>query len=176
MGVERIFLVGPMGVGKSTIGRLLAARLQFDFVDTDQLIEHRCGADIAWIFDVEGESGFRDRETAVLAELCTAQRAVIATGGGIIVREQNRCLLDAQNPVVYLQADIDQLCARTARDRKRPLLQVEDPRQKIIELLTERSAFYERVADFIVNTDTIGPRAAVHKIMTMLQESPNEHA
>ncbi len=163
-----IFLVGPMGAGKSTIGRLLASELNYNFRDSDRVIEERTGADIPWIFDMEGEDGFRERETAVLQELAGEQATVVATGGGIVLREQNRELMKSAGYVCYLTASIDQLVERTARDKKRPLLQVENPRQKIIDLLTLRDPLYQSAADFIVNTDRRSPKAVAQDIANLV--------
>ncbi len=163
-----IFLVGPMGAGKSTIGRLLASELGYNFRDSDRVIEERTGADIPWIFDMEGEEGFRERETAVLQELATELGMVVATGGGIVLREQNRELMKSAGYVCYLTASIDQLVERTARDKKRPLLQVENPRQKIIDLLSLREPLYQSAADFIVNTDRRSPKAVAQDIANLV--------
>lgn len=164
MSSSTIFLVGPMGAGKSTIGRLLAAELAFSFRDSDRVIEDRTGADIPWIFDMEGEEGFRERETAVLRDLTHEQDAVIATGGGIVMRPVNRELMKTAGMVVYLTASIDQLVERTSRDKKRPLLQVENPRQRIIDLITLRDPLYRETATVIVNTDRRSPKAVAQEI------------
>lgn len=169
MRKTNVFLVGPMGAGKSTIGRLLAAELNLRFRDSDRVIEERTGADIPWIFDMEGEEGFRERETSVLQELATENESVIATGGGIVLREQNRILMRSSGYVCYLTASIDQLVERTARDKKRPLLQVENPRQKIIDLLALRDPIYRDAADFIVNTDRRSPKAVAQEIASFVQ-------
>jgi shikimate kinase len=168
MRKSNIYLVGPMGAGKSTIGRVLAAELHLSFRDSDKVIEDRTGADIPWIFDMEGEEGFRDRESAVLDELSTEEQSVIATGGGIILRAQNRELMKASGYVCYLTASIDQLVERTARDKKRPLLQVENPRQKIIDLLAMRDPLYREAADFIINTDRRSPKLVVQEIVSLV--------
>ncbi|ACR11823.1 shikimate kinase AroK [Teredinibacter turnerae] len=164
-----VFLVGPMGAGKSTIGRMLAQRLEAEFHDTDQVIEARTGADIPWIFDVEGEAGFRDRETSVLDDLAQYQDVVIATGGGIVTREQNRHILQAAGTVIYLTASIDQLVNRTYKDKKRPLLQVDNPREKIVELYTVRDPLYRSVADYVLVTDGRSPKYVVQHIAEYLQ-------
>ena len=166
-----IILVGPMGAGKSTIGRLLAVKLGYDFLDTDHVIEEKTGADIAWIFDVEGEAGFRDRETQVLKELSALSSTVVATGGGIVVREDNRRLLAKHSAVIYLKASLQQLVSRTAKDKKRPLLQVEDPVAKIKSLLSEREAFYSEVSDYVVETDRHSPRSTVQSIIKLLNQT-----
>lgn len=166
--IDNVVLVGPMGAGKSTIGRLLATRLSFDFFDTDSVIEERTGADIPWIFDVEGEEGFRARETAVLAELVSEKASVIATGGGIVMRDENRELLRNAQAVVYLTASIDQLVERTCKDKKRPLLQVEDPRAKIIELINRRDPLYKEVSGYVVETDGRSPKFVVQHIVDLI--------
>ena len=142
-----VVLVGPMGAGKSTIGRALAEELGVPFHDTDTLIEQRCGASIAWIFDVEGEAGFRDRETAVIRELAGGCGAVVATGGGAVLREENRRLLSDMGTVVYLETSVKQQLARTRRDRKRPLLRSGDREQILAELLAVRDPLYREVAE-----------------------------
>lgn len=153
-----------MGAGKSTVGRQLAARLHYDFVDTDHLIEARSGANIPWIFDVEGEAGFRQRETVVLDSLQGLSKHVIATGGGIVVTPENHCRIKALGTVIYLTASIEQLFARTSKDKKRPLLQVADPRAKIVELMEERDPLYENVADHTLRTDGRSSRWVVQQL------------
>lgn len=157
-----------MGAGKSTIGRLLASELDFQFLDTDHIIEERSGANIAWIFDVEGEQGFRDRETGVLAEVILADRAVIATGGGIVLRQENRELLKASNMVIYLTASLDQLIKRTFKDKKRPLLQVDDPKSKIKEIFEYRDPIYREVADHVIVTDGSSSKHVVQRISEII--------
>lgn len=164
-----VVLVGPMGAGKSTIGRLLAGLLSLEFVDTDTVIEQRTGADIPWIFDVEGEEGFRDREASVLAQTLDGSDRVIATGGGIVMRESNRELLKQHRGVIYLTADVEQLVERTARDKKRPLLQVEDPRARIKELFELRDPLYREVADIIIKTDRRAPKLVAEEIVRRLE-------
>lgn len=171
MQKRNIYLVGPMGAGKSTIGRVLAAELHLSFRDSDKVIEDRTGADIPWIFDMEGEEGFRDRESAVLDELSKGQDVVIATGGGIILRPQNRDLMKSSGYVCYLTASIEQLVERTARDKKRPLLQVENPRQKIIDLVALRDPLYRETADFVINTDRRSPKVVAQEISTLIHSA-----
>ncbi|GGY78785.1 shikimate kinase [Cellvibrio zantedeschiae] len=168
MQKRNIYLVGPMGAGKSTIGRVLAAELHLGFRDSDKVIEDRTGADIPWIFDMEGEEGFRDRESAVLEELSAGKDFVIATGGGIILRSQNRDLMKSSGYVCYLTASIEQLVERTARDKKRPLLQVENPRQKIIDLVALRDPLYREAADFVINTDRRSPKVVAQEISALI--------
>jgi len=166
---RNIYLVGPMGAGKTTIGRLLAAELHLLFADTDREIEDRCGADIPWIFDVEGEHGFRDREQAMLAELTERPGLVLATGGGIVMREANRALLKSSGIVVYLAASVDQQYQRTVRDRKRPLLQTDDPRAVLQRLFELRDPLYQEVADLVVQTDGRNPRSVARDIAAALK-------
>ncbi|WP_428821530.1 shikimate kinase AroK [Microbulbifer sp. MCCC 1A16149] len=168
---QPIFLVGPMGAGKSTIGKLLAAQLGLPFADSDKVLEDRTGADIPWIFDVEGEAGFRRRESEVLADLCNGQPQVVATGGGIVLLPENRALLKAQGFVVYLRASLDQLVERTSKNSNRPLLQVSDPRSKLREILQQREAFYSEVADLVCDTDDCTPRQASNLVSERLLAS-----
>ncbi len=165
---RNIFLVGPMGAGKSTIGRHLADELHLDFFDSDQEIERRTGADIAWIFDLEGEDGFRKREENVINDLTDKQGIVLATGGGSIVTKAVRNRLSARGIVVYLQTTIDKQVARTQRDKRRPLLQNEDPEQVLRDLAEMRNPLYEEVADYIVDTDDQTARAVANQIISKI--------
>ena len=165
---RNIFLVGPMGAGKSTIGRHLADELHLDFFDSDQEIERRTGADIAWIFDLEGEDGFRKREENVINDLTDKQGIVLATGGGSIVTKAVRNRLSARGIVVYLQTTIDKQVARTQRDKRRPLLQYEDPEQVLRDLAEMRNPLYEEVADYIVDTDDQSARAVANQIISKI--------
>ena len=165
---RNIFLVGPMGAGKSTIGRHLADELHLDFFDSDQEIERRTGADIAWIFDLEGEDGFRKREENVINDMTDKQGIVLATGGGSIVTKAVRNRLSARGIVVYLQTTIDKQVARTQRDKRRPLLQNEDPEQVLRDLAEMRNPLYEEVADYIVDTDDQSARAVANQIISKI--------
>ncbi len=158
-----------MGAGKTTIGRQLADALGMDFADSDQVIEARTGATIPWIFDVEGEAGFRKREKAVIDELTQRQNLVLATGGGAVLDPENRRHLQARGTVIYLHADIDQLLERTRKDRNRPLLQTEDPRARLEALMAERDPLYREVADIILETGQRGVRHAVQTLLRRLQ-------
>ncbi|HAD89837.1 MAG TPA: shikimate kinase AroK [Alteromonas macleodii] len=157
-----------MGAGKSTIGRHLADELHLDFFDSDQEIERRTGADIAWIFDLEGEDGFRKREENVINDLTDKQGIVLATGGGSIVTKAVRNRLSARGIVVYLQTTIDKQVARTQRDKRRPLLQNEDPEQVLRDLAEMRNPLYEEVADYIVDTDDQSARAVANQIISKI--------
>ncbi|HET8790188.1 MAG TPA: shikimate kinase AroK [Modicisalibacter sp.] len=168
-GFPNVFLVGPMGAGKSTIGRLLAAELQRDFVDTDHEIQARCGADIPWIFDVEGEIGFREREVLIVDELTRSPSIVLATGGGAVMREANRRALRERGTVVYLYTTVEQQLRRTAKDRNRPLLRNNDPEAVLRGLFDVRDPLYRATADLVVRTDRRGPRAVVNEILRRVQ-------
>ncbi len=165
---QNVVLIGPMGAGKSTIGRQLSAKLGFEFLDTDTIIESRSGADIPWIFDVEGEQGFRDRETAVLNDVLNVKNSVVATGGGIVMREENRALLQRIGKVFYLCAGVEQLIKRTQKDKKRPLLQVADPQKKIKELLELRDPIYRQIADAVIVTDGSSAKSVVQEISDVI--------
>lgn len=165
-----VILVGPMGAGKSTIGKLLAGILKLPFVDSDRVIEERTGADIPWIFDVEGESGFRVRESAVLLDVLNGPAVVLATGGGAVLKQENQKVMSSKGTVFYLMASIDQLLERTAKDKKRPLLQVDDPELKIKELIEERDEIYRSVADFVIKTDRRSPRAVAQEISSLSEK------
>lgn len=161
-----------MGAGKSTIGRLLAKELRVPFKDSDKEIEQRTGADIPWIFDVEGEAGFREREQAVIAELCELDGMVLATGGGAVMRADNRAALRHGGRVVYLHATVEQQIDRTSRDRNRPLLRNADPGKVLRELLAVRDPLYREIADIIVETDDRPPRLVVQEILERLDALP----
>lgn len=157
-----------MGAGKSTIGRLLAKELRLPFRDSDKEIEQRTGASIPLIFDVEGEGGFREREHAVIADLCRLDGVVLATGGGAVMREDNRKALRAGGRVVYLCTSVDQQLERTARDRNRPLLQAADPRGVLANLMAVRDPLYRSIADVIIETDERPPRLVMMEILDRL--------
>ncbi len=166
--MRNLILVGPMGAGKSTIGRLLAKELKLQFKDSDKEIEHRTGADIPWIFDVEGEQGFRGREQLMIAELCELSGVVIATGGGVVLRPENRKALSAGGRVVYLHASVEQQLDRTSRDRNRPLLRNSDPAKVLGSLMEIRDPLYREIADVVVETDERPPRMVVQEIIDRL--------
>ena len=165
---SNVILVGPMGAGKSTIGRLLASDLRLEFKDTDKEIEDRSGVDIPWIFDMEGEAGFRNRETAVLSELVKLNQILLATGGGVILKPENRRMMSSNGRVVYLRASINEQVRRTSRDKKRPLLQHSDPRQVLTDLMEEREPLYLEVADYVVETDRRSPKSVAEELSGLL--------
>ncbi|MEM8563062.1 MAG: shikimate kinase AroK [Pseudomonadota bacterium] len=167
--LQRIFLVGPMGAGKSTIGKYLAQQLKLRFADTDSEIESRTGADIPWIFDVEGEEGFREREQQVVQEMTQWDKVVLATGGGVVMRSENRNALAARGFVVYLYATVDEQVRRTRRDRRRPLLQRGDPEQVLRTLMEVRDPLYKEIADHIIETDGCSPRTVAQRLVKELQ-------
>ena len=165
-----IYLIGSMGAGKSTIGQLLAKELGLSFADTDKEIEARCGADISWIFDVEGEEGFRKRETTVLRDLSQQTAQIIATGGGTVMTPENRQIIRDGGFVVFLDAAVDTLIRRMEKDRCRPLLQRPDRNDVIKDLHVERDPVYRELADLIVLTSRESPRLVVKKIIDTLNQ------
>ena len=154
-----------MGSGKSTIGRLLSQELNLAFIDVDRVIEDRAGANIPWIFDVEGESGFRDREENVMDELTQRNNIVLATGGGAVLRTSNREFLKKRGAVVYLKTSVDHQLERTAKDKNRPLLQAENPRAVLERLLALREPLYLETCDIIIKTDRRHPKGVVSDII-----------
>lgn len=165
-----IFLIGPMGAGKSTIGRHLASLLKLEFVDADHEIEKRTGAGIPLIFEIEGEDGFRKRESAAIDELTRKKNIVLATGGGAVLSADNRQALRSRGTVVYLRASIDILVERTRRDRNRPLLQTDDPRARLEEIMKMREPLYLETAHVIVDTDRRSPQAVARDVVDNLKQ------
>ena len=165
-----IFLVGMMGAGKTTLGRQLARHLKRDFFDLDHELEARCGVPVATIFDIEGEAGFRRRETLELDSCSRQAGIVLATGGGAILAEENRQMLEQRGTVVYLRATAAELFRRLERDKTRPLLQTADPQQRIIELVEQREPLYEQSADIIFETGSAPVHLAVKQLLTVLKE------
>jgi shikimate kinase len=164
-----IFLVGPMGAGKTTVGRRLAQVRQLEFIDSDHEIEQRTGVDIPYIFEREGEHGFRRREHQAIEELTARSGIVLATGGGAVLDPDNRRLLAARGVVIYLQASVDQQLARTLRSGNRPLLQQATDRRSVLEgLLQVRDPLYREIADLVVATDRRSARAVVQDIESFL--------
>ncbi|MDP6375836.1 MAG: shikimate kinase AroK [Pseudomonadales bacterium] len=170
MARSNIFFVGLMAVGKSTVGRLLAQSLEMEFYDSDHYLEERAGAPVAWIFDVEGEKGFRDREENVIDEISKKDGIVLATGGGAIVREANRTHLAARGCVIHLDSPVERLVERTLHDKKRPLLQQGNVQQTLVRLHAERAGLYASVADYTFITDRQGPKVLTREIEKKLRE------
>ncbi len=164
-----LFLTGPMGAGKSTIGRQLSKQLDLPFHDSDHEIEARTGVNIPLIFDLEGEAGFRKRESVVIDELTQLAGIVLATGGGAILDPANREHLGNRGKVIYLHASVNQQLKRTRMDRNRPLLQTEDPRARLEELMAIRDPLYREIASIVIDTDGMRVRDVVKKILEMLE-------
>jgi shikimate kinase len=165
-----IFLVGLMGAGKTSVGKLLARRLGKTFIDADYEIERATGVRIPLIFEIEGESGFRSRESKLLAELATRSQIVLATGGGAVLLEQNRRLLSDCGTVVYLRATPQDLWHRTRHDRNRPLLHTANPLAKLNELFAERDPLYREVAHLVVDTGNQSLSSLAHRLEQKLSE------
>ncbi len=162
-----------MGVGKTTIGRVLADQLNQEFFDSDREIEASTGADIPWIFDVEGESSFRLREQRMLNQLTLKSGIILATGGGAVLAEENRRNLQERGVVVYLRASIKQQVERTSRDKNRPLLQTPNPELKIRELMKIRDPLYNEIADIVIDTNRRNPRSVGLEIIRQLKRLLN---
>ncbi|MDX1609150.1 MAG: shikimate kinase AroK [Halofilum sp. (in: g-proteobacteria)] len=171
---RRIFLVGPMGAGKTTIGRQLARTLDLTFLDSDREIEHRSGVDIPTIFDFEGEAGFRRRERAMIDELTQRDDVVVATGGGAVLDADNRNDLASRGTVVYLETSVEEQLRRTRHDRKRPLLQAEDRRATLEKLQAQRDPLYREIAGIVVTTDGSRRGSTVERIVRALGRSGDE--
>ena len=166
-----LILIGPTGAGKTTVGRLLALKLGVPFFDMDEEIETRCGADISWIFDVEGEAGFRNREARVLKELVAFGRVVVSCGAGVVLRPNNRALLKSHGGlVIWLQVDLKTQFDRLKNDKSRPLLKVSDPRAKLRSMAVERESFYRECSDFRVQTKKANPSVLVRHIIEQIKE------
>ena len=162
---NNIVLVGPMGSGKTTVGRRLAHELNQDFFDTDHEIIDKTGVNIDYIFDIEGENGFRERESKILENLCQMSNIILATGGGIVILPKNRKILKNSGLVVYLSSSVNQLLKRTAKSKTRPLLENSSDRRKTItELLEARDVYYREVASFVV--DTTGKK--LHEVINII--------
>lgn len=164
------FFIGLMGSGKTTIGRALARKLNRQFIDSDHEIEKRTGVTIPTIFEIEGEHGFREREAEVIADLVTYRGLILATGGGAVLNADNRRLLKEKGTVVYLRAPVEELFARTSRDRNRPLLQTSDPLGRLRELYSQRDPLYRETAHLIIDTNRQSVQQLVSDIESRLQE------
>ncbi|WP_075794268.1 bifunctional shikimate kinase/3-dehydroquinate synthase AroKB [Massilia putida] len=166
---NNIFLVGLMGAGKTTIGRLLARRLDMTFIDSDHEIEARTGATIPWIFEIEGEASFRRREADVIRELTSQNGIVLATGGGAVLNPASRALLAERGTVIYLRASVSSILQRTAHDKNRPLLQTADPRKKLEDLTAQREPLYREIADIVIDTGRPNVQSMVQTILDQLE-------
>ena len=167
---ENIFLIGPMGSGKTAVGRRLADELGRTFYDSDDVIEQRTGVDIPFIFEKEGEAGFRRRESDVVEELSREQGIVLATGGGAIIDAENRRHLGSRGTVIYLSASVNQQLLRTRRSQGRPLLNDGDPRQTLTELFEQREPLYRELADLVVTTDNRTVASVTREILQVIQD------
>lgn len=163
-----IYFVGLMGAGKTTVGRVLAKHLNKTFYDSDHEIERRTGVNIPLIFELEGESGFRKRESSVIEDLCKLTDVVLATGGGAVLMPENREVLRKSGTVIYLRANVQELWQRTKNDRNRPLLQGGNPKQKLEQLFAIRDPLYREVANYIVDTGGQPVNTIVYQIEKLL--------
>jgi len=160
-----------MGAGKTTIGIKLAEALNKEFKDSDHEIEKNTGASIPLIFELEGEEGFRERESRMIARLANEKDIILATGGGAVIKEINRAVLEKKGFVIYLQATLDKLLERTSKDRNRPLLQASDPRKILEDLLNKRDPYYRKVADLIIETDKKPIKDIINDIVAILESN-----
>ena len=168
---DNIILIGPMGSGKTSTGRMLAKEMGYVFADTDEEVTKRTGVSIAYIFDVEGEEGFRKRECLALKECLNENNMVLSTGGGIVLSKENRGLLQERGTVVYLQASIRSQIKRTASTNNRPLLQNKDPKETLEKLMLTRAPLYEEIADITIMTDN----KSLQEMSKEIQRAINEH-
>ena len=166
-----IILIGPMGSGKTSTGRMLAKEMGYAFADTDEEVTKRTGVSIAYIFDVEGEEGFRKRECLALKECLNGNNTVVSTGGGIVLSKENRDLLQVRGTVVYLQTSIRTQVKRTASTNNRPLLQNKDPEETLEKLMLTRAPLYEEIADITITTDN----KSLQEMSKEIQRAINEH-
>ena len=169
MDARTIFLVGMMGAGKTTIGRALAQRLRRPFVDTDRVLVERTGVPVATIFEIEGEAGFRRRESALLAEMAREPGRVVATGGGIVLDPANRATMRDHGTVLYLRARLESLWERVRHDTARPLLATAQPRERLAQLIEERDPLYRDAAHLIVDTGPQSAASLVGRIVAALE-------
>ena len=161
---QNIFLIGPMGAGKTTIGRQLAQNLACEFIDSDRDLEQRTGVDLPTIFEFEGVQGFREREATVIDELTQKPGIVLATGGGSVIRKENRRHLSARGFVVYLDTPVALQLQRTAHDKNRPLIQTEDPEARLKALFEQRDPLYREIADLVVDTKHSSIRQIIQQV------------
>ncbi len=166
--MQNVFLVGLMGAGKTTIGRILARKLGKRFIDSDHEIEARTGASIPWIFEIEGEESFRRREAEVIRDLCAEEGVVLATGGGAVLNAETRASLKARGTVIYLRANVNSIMVRVSHDKNRPLLQTADPRRRIEELMAQREPLYREIAELVIDTGRPNVQSMVQTILDQL--------
>ena len=169
MGNSNIFLVGMMGAGKTTVGRALAQRTKREFVDTDRVLVERTGVAVATVFEIEGEEGFRKRESSVLLEVCGQDGRVVATGGGIVLSAENRRVMRECGTVVYLRARLESLWERTRHDASRPLLATPNPKARLAELLRQREPLYREAAHVIVDSGPQSAATLVNRVLAALR-------
>jgi shikimate kinase len=169
LGTRNIYLIGPMGSGKTAVGKQLARILRIPFVDSDSEIEQRTGADIPLIFEKEGETGFRQREREVIESLTRLEPLVLATGGGAILLPENRACLKARGAVVYLETSVDQQAARVRAGHNRPLLSGTVPAEKLTELMAIRAPLYAETADLTVRTDEQRVKVVAEQVVSGLR-------
>jgi len=170
---QNIFLIGPMGSGKTSIGRVLAKELGLEFCDCDQELERQTGASVNLIFDVEGEAGFRERETQLLEKLVRGRGLLVATGGGVVMRAVNRKLLREGGLVVWLKTSVDQQLTRLSHDKTRPLLQAPDRRARLRQLARERDPLYQSIADIEFTSPDRHFKQAAHALLRKIQDFQN---
>ncbi|MBX3708579.1 MAG: shikimate kinase AroK [Gammaproteobacteria bacterium] len=170
-GLNNIFLIGPMGAGKTSVGRYLSKKLNKDFYDSDQEIEKRTGVSLTWIYDLEGLAGFRQREMKVIDELSMLSNIVLSTGGGCVETPEVRDFLYQRGTVIYMEVSLQTQLSRLKRDKKRPLLQGENPQEVLIQLWEEREPYYENIADFTVVTDNRSVHDVCEEILTWLHHT-----
>ena len=168
VGKTNIFLIGPMGAGKTSTGRYLARKLNKHFYDSDQEIEKKMGASLSWIFDIEGMEGYRKREAGVIDELSLLQNIVLSTGGGCVETPEVREHLSRRGIVVYMEVSLETQLNRLKHDRRRPLLQGGNPKEVLVKLWEEREPFYDGIADFTVVTDDRPLHAVCDDILVWL--------
>jgi shikimate kinase len=170
-GARNVYLVGMMGAGKTTAGRLMARRLKRPFYDSDLEVERRCGVKVPVIFEIEGEGGFRAREAGVIAELTALQDVILATGGGAVLAEANRRALAANGTVIYLHAPPAALYERVRQDKNRPLLATGDPRARLEELYAVRDPLYREIADMVIETGRQSVQTLARDILVRLKDA-----
>ena len=170
MHKQNLILIGPMGAGKTTLGKILAKHYSLEFSDCDRVIEEQAGAPIPLIFEYEGEKGFRQRETAVLKQLCEKNDQLIATGGGAVLSPENQKIMRSQGIIIFLNASVETQYNRTRKDSNRPLLQTENPKQRLHYLYRERLPIYQSLADIIVDANRSNTRVVIEDIQRQLKK------